>query len=89
MMHHVKELWRDHDTKLYYSQAWVDANGKPKTFVHPGCVVGKGIAKDKGTKVHDVDGIRRVWFYGEKTWFDTKEERDEYRAMMNEAKSKA
>jgi hypothetical protein len=24
-----------------------------------------------------------VYFYGERTWFDTKEERDEYRAVEN------
>lgn len=29
--------------------------------------------------------IKTAWQYGEKTWFDTKEERDSYRAESNKA----
>jgi len=31
--------------------------------------------------VHCVDSVDMIWMYGEKTWFDTKEERDAYRAL--------
>jgi hypothetical protein len=33
--------------------------------------------------IGDEHGTRMVYFYGERTWFDTKEERDEYRAVEN------
>ena len=35
----------------------------------------------------DTNGKRRVYLYGEKTWFDTKEERDTYREEMNDERA--
>jgi len=35
----------------------------------------------------DTDGKRRVYLYGEKTWFDTKEERDAYREEMRDERA--
>ena len=35
----------------------------------------------------DTNGKRRVYLYGEKTWFDTKEERDAYREKMSKERA--
>lgn len=35
-------------------------------------------------KVYTPNSIDLIWMYGEKTWFDTKEERDVYRAQCHE-----
>lgn len=35
----------------------------------------------------DTNGKRRVYLYGEKTWFDTKEERDAYREETNKERA--
>ena len=43
-----------------------------------------GLGPDKGTKnITTANGKRTVYTYGEKTWFDTEAERDEYRAQRN------
>ena len=34
-------------------------------------------------KVYDVDGIKIIYMFGEKTWFDTQEELNEYRARYH------
>ena len=34
-------------------------------------------------KVYDVDGIKTIYMFGEKTWFDTQEELNEYRAQYH------
>ena len=35
----------------------------------------------------DTNGERRVYLYGEKTWFDAKEERDAYREKMRDERA--
>ena len=39
--------------------------------------------------IQDVDGKRTVYLYGEKTWFDTREERDAYRVERNREKEES
>ena len=38
-------------------------------------------------EVHTVGGIKVAYMYGEKTWFDTKEERDIYREEQAKARA--
>ena len=46
------------------------------------------INNNKPVKVKDIKGDRLIYLYGEKTWFDTEAERDEYKAIMNEQRAK-
>ena len=85
MKHTANELYNING-KGYYTEAYITANNitiaknfryKKEGEAYP-CIT-TGV--DAGTKrVHDVDGIIIIYTYGEKTWFDTEAERDEYRA---------
>ena len=86
MMHTYKELYQI-GGKGYYTEDYIIANNIPmgKNFREEGkarpCV---HLGTDKGTKtIHTAEGKRTVYTYGEKTWFDTEAERDEYRAQRN------
>ena len=90
MKHTYKELYQI-GGKGYYTEDYIIANNIPmgKTFREEGkarpCV---HLGTDKGTKIiHTAEGKRTVYTYGEKTWFDSEEERDAYRATMNEARA--
>ena len=86
MMHTYKELYQI-GGKGYYTEDYLIANNIPmgKRFsdedkARP-CVY---LGTDKGTKnIITANGKRTVYTYGEKTWFDTEAERDEYRAQRN------
>ena len=86
MMHTYKELYQI-GGKGYYTEDYLIANNIPvgKRFSDEGkarpCV---HLGTDKGTKnIITTNGKRTVYTYGEKTWFDTEAERDEYRAQRN------
>ena len=82
MKHSVEELYRI-DGKGTYTWDYIEANNIPKA---KSCS-GEGGYRSKGwvssskdyVKITTAEGVRVVYFYGEKTWFDTKEERDAYR----------
>ena len=82
MKHSVDELYRI-DDKGTYTWDYIEANNIPKAksscdrkgWRRKGYV---SSSKDY-LKVVTAEGAKVVYLYGEKTWFDTKEERDEYR----------
>lgn len=83
MKHSIEELYRING-KGNYSWDYIEANNIPKA---KSCS-GEGgyrrqlyVNNNKGyLKVTTAEGIKIVYLYGEKTWFDTEEERDTYRA---------
>lgn len=86
MMHTYRELYHI-GGKGYYTEDYLIANNIPmgKHYSDEGkacrCV---SIGTDKGTKnIITANGKRTVYTYGEKTWFDTEAERDEYRTQRN------
>lgn len=86
MMHTYKELYKI-GGKGFYTEDYLIANNilMGNNFGEEGkacrCV---SLGPDKGTKnITTAQGKRIVYTYGEKTWFDTKAERDEYRAQRN------
>jgi hypothetical protein len=90
MKHTYHELYRING-KGYYTEDYIKAhnisvcNAFGETGEAHRC---RSIGVDKGTKkIHDIGGVRVVYTYGEKTWFDSEEERDAYRATMNEARA--
>lgn len=76
MRHTVTELYRTNE-KGYYTEDYIKANGikEYRKIMH---LIGKD-----AVKINTATGIKTVYFYGEKTWFDTKEERDAYREETN------
>ena len=85
MMHTYEELYKINGQKLY-TWDYIEANNIPKSNRHDNTGWSKCyyLGPDKGTKnIHTAQGMRVVYTYGEKTWFDTEEERDAYRAERN------
>lgn len=85
MMHTHEELYKINGQKLY-TWDYIEANNIPKSNRHDNTGWSKCyyLGPDKGTKnIHTAQGMRVVYTYGEKTWFDTEAERDEYRAQRN------
>ena len=76
MRHTVTELYRTNE-KGYYTEDYIKANNikEYRKIMH---LIGKD-----AVKINTATGIKTVYFYGEKTWFDTKEERDAYREEAN------
>ena len=85
MMHTHEELYKINGQKLY-TWDYIEANNIPKSSRHDNTGWSKCyyLGPDKGTKkIYTAQGMRIVYTYGEKTWFDTEAERDEYRAQRN------
>lgn len=76
MKHTVTELYRTNE-KGYYTEDYIKVNGikEYRKVMH---LIGKD-----AVKINTATGVKTVYFYGEKTWFDTKEERDTYREKAN------
>ena len=82
MKHSIKELYKING-KGIYSWDYIEANNIPKA---KSCSGEDGyreqlyVNSNKGIlKVTTTEGIKIVYLYGEKTWFDSEEERDAYR----------
>ena len=89
MMHTNKELYKINGEK-FYTADYIVANNIPKATKQDksGWSHCMYLGTDKGTKnIHTANGVRVVYTYGEKTWFDTEEERDAYRAEQNKARA--
>lgn len=85
MMHTHEELYKINGQK-FYTKDYIEAHGIPeaKRYGDEGWCKCYGLGPDKGTKnIYTAQGKRVVYTYGEKTWFDTEEERDAYRVQRN------
>ena len=85
MMHTINELYKINGEK-FYTADYITAHNIPKAkkYGENGWSRCYSLGTDKGTKnIHTAEGVKVVYTYGEKTWFDTAEERDAYRAQKN------
>ena len=77
MIHSIKELYRvEGSTKLLTPEA--------ADILRPKYKIYKALSKQHNgdaVTVYDVDGTKTIYMFGEKTWFDTQEELNEYRAQ--------
>ena len=89
MMHTIKELYKINGEK-FYTADYITAHNIPKAtgYNEQGWSKCYGLGTDRGTKnIHTADGVMTVYTYGEKTWFDTAEERDAYREEQKIARA--
>ena len=78
MRHSVNELYKINSKEYYTKEAAEELCTKEDKINKVSYVVNKDVVK-----VKTLDGIKEIYFYGGKTWFDTKEERDIYREEAN------
>lgn len=92
MKHSFRELYTLHNHKgtvRYATEAYINANNIPVDDFSHESLRNKGVlcahyalyatSHIKPIKVLDTDGVKLIYLFGEKTWFDTEEERDAYR----------
>jgi hypothetical protein len=86
MMHEVNELYKINGAK-FYTEDYLDKYNVPKApkyHTSGGWEIARYFSTNTDhANVYTANGKIVVYVYGEKTWFDTKEERDEYRAKRN------
>ena len=82
MKHSVNELYKI-SGKGYYTEDYI----KEKYFVGAVSKVYYIGARDTA-KIKTAKYIKEIYLYGEKTWFDTREERDAYREEANKNHTK-
>jgi hypothetical protein len=95
MMHSINEIYTIHNgtnTIRYATKEYLVANNIPTpTYKEFNAMRNEGLVcaratlchsnNSKPVKVLDVDGIKLIYLYGEKTWFDTAEELANHRAV--------
>ena len=82
MKHSVNELYKINGAK-FYTEDYIKANNiqKSKGYTSDNgwsVAIGLGTNKDD-FRIYTAQGVKIAYAYGEKTWFDNKEERDAYR----------
>ena len=78
MKHTMRELVRNNDTRGLFVKGYFERRGLKESTVTSKVCDYK--IKDGSFKYTDLDGTEKIaWQMGEKTWFDTKEERDQAR----------
>lgn len=84
MKHTINELYKINGEK-FYTADYIAKHSIPKAkkYGAEGWSRCYGLGADKGTKnIYTADGRKTVYTYGEKTYFDTAEERDAYREQQ-------
>ena len=92
MKHNVNELYKINGVK-FYTEDYIKANNIPKGQPYTS-TNGWSVARSLGTnkdsfRIYTTEGVKVAYAYGEKTWFDTKEERDAYREDQTVARANA
>ncbi len=92
MKHNVTELYKINGAK-FYTEDYIKANNIPKGKRYTG-EDGWSIARYLGTgkddfRIYTAEGVKIAYAYGEKTWFDSREERDAYREEQAVARANA
>ena len=87
MKHSIEEVYFINGKAGTYTEAYLIANGIPigshHTILQEGYAARCGYKVAKSFYLTDVNGKRKVFMYGEKTWFDTEEEVAAYRITAN------
>lgn len=81
MKHTMNELYQVNHKGKIYTREYVEENK-----IKDARTVGYMVSRDE-IKIHTTEGIKFGYVYGEKTWFDTKEERDTYREEQAKARA--
>lgn len=92
MKHNVNELYKINGAK-FYTEDYIKTNNIPKGERYTGDN-GWSIARYLGPgrddfRIYTTEGVKIAYAYGEKTWFDSREERDAYRAEQTIARANA
>ena len=90
MKHSVNELYKINGVK-FYTKDYIKANNIQKSKMYGGgwsVAIGLGTGKDD-FRIYTAKGVKIAYAYGEKTWFDNREERDAYRAEQAIAREAA
>lgn len=82
MKHSIKELYVINGKGVYH-QTYLDSIDTTGCHITHKHYIINNPKKDGEFYYTTTDGKVKAWLYGEKTWFDTKTERDEYRAQRN------
>lgn len=82
MKHAVTEFYTIEGRGVYHKSFMDGFNGVDYRIGHKHYIINNS-KKDGEFYYITPKGRVKAWLYGEKTWFDTKEERDEYRAQRN------
>lgn len=77
MKHSIKELYRAQGSTKLLTEAAAEVVRK-RVVVYRAC---HHIHKKDAVEVYDVDEVKIIYMFGEKTWFDTQEELNEHRAQ--------
>lgn len=92
MKHNVIELYKINGVK-FYTEDYIKANDIPKGDAYTrnsGWSVARSLGTNKDSfRIYTAEGVKVAYAYGEKTWFDTKEERDAYREEQAITKANA
>jgi hypothetical protein len=94
MQHSIEEVYSINGKAGTYTAAYLAVNGiqigSHHTLLQEGYAVKCCYKVVKSFYLTDVNGKRKVFMYGEKTWFDTEEELAAYRitASANEAEKR-
>lgn len=82
MKHFANELYKINGAK-FYTDDYIKSNKIPKgkRYGQEGWSKALTLGTNKDDfRIYTAEGVKIAYAYGEKTWFDTKEERDAYRA---------
>lgn len=91
MKHNINELYHIDGQKLY-TEDYIKANNIPKATIenHEGWsrvsyVLNTSASKERN--LHTANGVKKIYIYGEKTWFDTLEEREEHKKIREQERA--
>ena len=91
MKHNINELYHINGQKLY-TEDYIKANNIQQATVenHEGWsrvsyVLNTSSSKERN--LHTAEGVKKIYIYGEKTWFDTMAEREEYRKIREQERA--
>ena len=89
MKHSIKELYKINGAK-FYTEDYLAKYDIPKAksyALEAGWSVARYLSPNTDEfRIYTVEGVKIGYAYGEKTWFDTREERDAYRAEQKIAR---
>jgi hypothetical protein len=81
MKHTMNEIYQVNHRGKIYTREYVEENK-----IKDARTVGYMVSRDE-IKIYTTEGIKFGYVYGEKTWFDTREERDAYREEQAKARA--
>jgi len=91
MKHNINELYHINGQKLY-TEDYIKANNIQQATIENNegwsrvsYVLNTSSSKERN--LHTAEGVKKIYIYGEKTWFDTLEEREEYKKIREQERA--